>query len=185
LAEKLNLPGFKYKDAAAVLREISKNVPGFPAKPDRKPRRLTAKARLEIQRRRARRAGRGSHVLVAEPGGFGYCGTDLSSKVEGLQELALEEGFRLHPEDLRALKVEAGEPISISVNGFTVTGVAKADAECPQGAVYFYRPIAYGGLEHRAGLDPLYRLKANPVEVRVGPVKSSAGSAGKVRAVSG
>jgi hypothetical protein len=33
--------------------------------------------------------------------------------------------------------------------------------------VYYHRPVAYGGLEHRGGLEPLYRNKANPLKVRV------------------
>ena len=166
LAEKLSCPGFKYKNAKAVLKEISKNVSGFPAKPDRRPRRLVPKARLPIKRRKAAAAGTGPYLLVAEPAGFGHRGIDLSSKVEGLEELALEEGFRLNPEDLRKLRVKPGEDITISTGKLTVTGPVKADVECPQGAIYFYRPVAYGGLEQRAGFEPLYRLGTTPVRVK-------------------
>ena len=49
LAEKLKCGEFKYKNARAVLKEISSNVPGFPARPDRKPRQLVLKARLPIE----------------------------------------------------------------------------------------------------------------------------------------
>ncbi len=175
LAEKLKSPGFKYKNAKAVLKEISENVPGFPAKADRKPRTLVPKAKLPIEKRKAGTTGTGTYVLVAEPGGFGHRGIDLSSKVEGLEELALEEGFRLNPEDLRKLRVKPGENITISIGRLTVTGSVKADTECPQGAIYFFRPAACGGLTHRAHLEPLYRLRTSPVKVKV----QAAGSAPK------
>jgi predicted molibdopterin-dependent oxidoreductase YjgC len=175
LAEKLNHRQIKYKNAKAVLKEISEEVPGFPAKPDRKPRRLVPKAKLSIAKPKARTAGTGSYSLIAEPAGFAYRGIDLTSKVEGLGELALEEGFRLNPEDLRKLRVTPGESVAVSIGKLTVTAPAKADAECPQGAIYFYRPVAYGGLEHRANLEPLYRLRNSPVKVRVRAAKSAAG----------
>ena len=179
LAEKLECPGFKYNSAEAVLKEISKSVPGFPAKPDRKPRRLAPKAKLPVEKRKARAAGTGDYLLVAEPAGFGHRGTDLCSKVEGLEELALEEGFRLNPEDLHGLRVKPGDNITISTGKLTVTGPAKADPECPPGAIYFHRPVAYGGLEHRANLEPLYRLRASPLKVTVRPARSAGKKRGK------
>ena len=173
LAERLNCPEFKYKDAKAVLKEIGKSVPGFPARPNRAPRRLAPKARLPIEKRKTLAAGTGPYLLVAEPAGFGHRGIDLSSKVEGLEELALEEGFRLNPEDLHKLRVKPGGKITISTGKLTVTGSARADTECPQGAIYFYRPVAYGGLKHRANLEPLYRLKTSPLKVTVRATKST------------
>jgi anaerobic selenocysteine-containing dehydrogenase len=167
LAQKLGHPELKYRSAKAVLRDISKNVPGFPARPDRKPRRLTPAADLPVEKRKDGVAGAGSYLLVIEPGGFGHCGTDLSSKVEGLGELGLEEGFRLNPEDLRRLKVEPGESVVVSGNKIEVSGPVRPDADCPEGVVYVYRPVAYGGLAHRAGLEPLYRQKSSPVKVEV------------------
>jgi formate dehydrogenase alpha subunit len=175
LAEKLNHHQLGYRNATAVLKEISENVSGFPAKPDRKPRRLVPKAKLPIAKAKVRAAGTGSYLLIAEPAGFTHRGIDLSSKVEGLEELGLEEGFRLNPEDLRKLRVTPGESVAVSIGKLTVTAPTKADAECPQGAVYFYRPVAYGGLQHRANLEPLYRLKASPVKVSVRAAKSAAG----------
>jgi formate dehydrogenase alpha subunit len=166
LAEKLGSPGFEYKDARAVLEEISENIPGFPAEADRKPRRLAPKAELPIKKRRLRTTATGRYLLVAEPAGFGHRGIDLSSKVEGLKELALEEGFRLHPEDLRMLRIEPAESIAVSIGKLTVAGPAKADAECPEGAIYFYRPVAYGGLEHRGSFEPLYRATVSPMRVK-------------------
>ena len=179
LAEKLECPGFKYNSTEAVLKEISRSVPGFPAKPDRRPRRLAPKAKLPVETRKARAAGTGDYLLVAEPAGFGHRGTDLCSKVEGLEELALEEGFRLNLEDLRKLRVKPGDNITISTGKLTVTGSAKADPECPPGAVYFHRPVAYGGLEHRANLEPLYRLRASPLKVSVRPTRSAGKRRGK------
>ncbi len=192
LAEKLGCADCVYSDAGAVLREIGENISGFPRKPDRKPRRLAPKANLPIEkasrrlqpaRTSARPEGRGSprYLLVAEPAGFGHRGVDLSSKVEGLGQLALEEGFRLNPEDLRELRVEPGENIAVSIGQLTVTGPARSDMECPPGVIYFYRPVAYGGLAHRANLEPLYRLRASPLRVQVRAAKL----AGKKRRAEG
>ncbi|UCE60415.1 MAG: molybdopterin-dependent oxidoreductase [Phycisphaerales bacterium] len=167
LAEKLKCSEFKYKSAKAVLKDISKTVADFPAKADRKPRRLTPKAKLPIDRHAGGSEGADPFLLVAEPAGFAHRGTDLASKVEGLEELALEEGFRLNPDDLGKLRVDSGERITVSVGKLTVTGQAKADKECPRGTVYFHRPVAYGGLEHRAELEPLYRLRKSPVKAEV------------------
>jgi predicted molibdopterin-dependent oxidoreductase YjgC len=167
LAAKLKRPELKYKSAKAVLKEISTKVTGFPARPDRKPRRLAPKTRLPVTKRRATAGGTGPYLLVAEPGGFAHRGVDLSAKVEGLNELALEEGFRLNPADLRKLKVKAGEGIAVVNGKVAVTGPARADAECPPGVVYYHRPLAFGGLEHRAPLESLYRSDANPIKVRV------------------
>jgi anaerobic selenocysteine-containing dehydrogenase len=183
LAEKLGSTEFKYKDAQAVLREISRSVPGFPAKPDRKPRRLAAKARLPVEKRKARAAGKGRFALVAEPAGFGHCGVDLSSKVEGLTELALEEGFRCNPDDLRKLRVESGESIVVSNGQLRMTGSAKSDPECPAGVVYYHRPVAYGGLEHRAEFEPLYRLGRSPMKVDVRSAKATRRKTRKKRAM--
>ncbi|MBN2563646.1 MAG: molybdopterin-dependent oxidoreductase [Phycisphaerae bacterium] len=167
LAEKLRCPELKYTSAKAVLKGINRQVPGFPARPDRRPRRLAPKAKLPVEKRKAGPAGTGPYLLVAEPAGFGHRGMDLSSKVEGLNELALEEGFRLNPEDLRTLRVKPGERVEVSIGKRTVTGPARADAECPQGSVYFHRPTSCGGIEHRANLEPLYRLRKSPVRVEV------------------
>ncbi|MGD2109754.1 MAG: molybdopterin-dependent oxidoreductase [Phycisphaerae bacterium] len=167
LAERLKLAGFNYKGADAVLREIGRTVPGFPGKPNRKPRQLTPKAKLPVERRPARAVGTGSFLLVAEPAGFAHRGVDLASKVEGLAELKLEEGFRLHPDDLRKLRVEPGEPLTVANGKFSVTGPARPDEACPKSAVYYHRPFALGGIEHRADLEPLYRFGISPVKVKI------------------
>ncbi len=173
LADKLKSTEFKYKSAKAILKEISQNVPGFPGKPDRKPRMLTPQAKLPVEKNTAGITGTGPYLLVVEPGGFGHRGIDLSSTVEGLQELGLEEGFRLHPDDLRKLRVEPGDDLTVSIGKLAVTAPARDDAECPPGTVYVCRPVAYGGLEHRAALEPLYRLGTSPVKVKVQAAKSA------------
>ena len=167
LARKLKSPGFNHNAPQDVLREIARNVPGMPAQPDRNVRKLQPKVDLPARRRRSASKGTGSYLLVAQPAGFAHRGVDLSSKVEGLGELTLEEGFRLNPADLRRLRVKPGQNITINMGKREVTASAKADEECPEGTVYFSRPSSYGGLRHRASLEPLYRMKRSPVRVSV------------------
>ena len=172
LAQRLGYAGLRYRSAGAVLKEIGRKVGGFPGKVDRHPRRLVPKGKLAIKKRRAAARGKGSYLLVAEPAGFGHCGFDLCSKVEGLEELALEEGFRFNPADLRRLRAKTGDEIAFSAGKLTFTGRAKEDTECPPGVVYYYRPTALGGLEHRASLEKLYRLRTSPMKVNVRVVRS-------------
>jgi anaerobic selenocysteine-containing dehydrogenase len=172
LAQRLGSSEFAYPNAKAVLQEISAAVPGFPAQPDRKPRKLTPKAELPLETWPSNGLGTGPLLLVAEPGGFGHCGVDLSSKVEGLGELALEEGFRLHPEDLASLGLAAGERLTVALDAISVTGPVRADADCPRGVVYYYRPVALGGLDHRADFEALYHGGSNPVRVEVRKAES-------------
>ena len=47
--------------------------------------------------------------------------------------------------------------------------------------IYYYRPLAYGGLQHRANLEPLYRLRKNPLKVTVQAAKKAAKKAGPKR----
>ena len=66
---------------------------------------------LPRRRRPARggsRAGRGRFALVPERAAFRHRGIDLSAVVEGLGELDLEEGVRMHPGDLDGLGVGPG-----------------------------------------------------------------------------
>jgi hypothetical protein len=167
LADKLSIPGLKYRSAKGVLKEISQNVPGFPSKPDRKVRMLAPRAKLPIERSAAAVTGTGPFLLVIENGGFAHRGVDLSSKVEGLEELGLDEGFRFHPDDLAKLRIEPGDEVTVSAGKVSVTGMAKSDPECPTGTIYVCRPVALGGLEHRAQLEPLYRHAPSPVKVKV------------------
>ncbi|MFH0982532.1 MAG: molybdopterin-dependent oxidoreductase [Planctomycetota bacterium] len=175
LAEKLGAASFDYADAEAVLKDISQSVPGFPAKPDRKLRRLTPKAELPIERRKAAVTGTVPFLLVAEPAGFAHRGVDLSAKVEGLGELALEEGFVLNPQDLEKLGAAPDAAVAVSVDQLTVVGRAKADPECPLGVIYYHRPAAFGGLEHRAEFEPLYRMGRSPMKVEVRAVQAGDG----------
>jgi predicted molibdopterin-dependent oxidoreductase YjgC len=169
LARLLGSDEFKYWSVDAVLREIGKTVPDFPTKANRKARPLRMAEPLPIEKQKPKIGGKGKFLLVTEPGGFGHRGTDLSSKVEGLQELALEEGFKLNPEDLEELGIEPGDEIVVAAGKAKGMAEAKADPDCPRGAIYLFRPVAYGGLSHRSELEPLYRLRTSPVKVTVEP----------------
>ena len=158
LAEKLGRGGAPSRGAEQVLEEIAEKVAGFPATPDRRPRRLVVENPVAGEPADAAPAGAGEHRLVLEPGGFRHRGTDLSSVVEGLSELALEEGVRLHPDDLRELGVASGEPAILRVDGVEVPVRVKADPDSPRGVIYAHRPLACGGVEGRKALAPLYRL---------------------------
>jgi len=173
LAEKLGRPLPPYKDAGEILREISEKVAGFPDSPDRRPRRLQPAMRLPWEQPRPASAARGEHRLVIEPAGFRHRGIDMSLAVEGLSELALEEGLRLHPDDLDQLGIANGEMMMLTVDGVQVSLPAKSDADCPRGVLYLYRPFACGGLAHRRSLWPLYRLDTGLFSATVSRAGSS------------
>jgi len=168
LTEKILGTGPPFRDEREILKEISETVAGFPASPDRRPRRLELKQEIPLDKPRAASSGANGYRLLVEPGGFRHRGIDLSFVVEGLSELGLEEGFRLHPDDLDELGVKAGARLTLSVDGLDVSGAANSDSDCPRGMVYVHRPSAYGGIPHRRSLEPLYRLKASPVKVTLG-----------------
>jgi hypothetical protein len=109
----------------------------------------------------------GDFLLVAEPGGYRHRGIDISSKVGGLAELGLEEGFRMNPEDIGSLGLKNGDRLTLSFdNGKTsATNAVKSDIECPKGVIYYTRPVVLGGLKHRRELWPFYGLKQNPIRV--------------------
>lgn len=167
LSQKLDCKTMNYKNAGAILKEIHAEVPGFPGKPDRKPRLLKPRVDPPLDSPATAIPGKGQYVLIAEPAGFQHRGIDLSYVVEGLSELGLEEGFRFHPEDLETLGVKTGDKVTISVNGLKITAPVKTDTECPAGVVYFNRPFNFGGLTHRQDLESLYRMNVNPIKVRV------------------
>jgi hypothetical protein len=123
----------------------------------------------DLKRPGAEIGPRGGFLLVAKPGGYRHRGIDISSKVGGLKELALEEGFRMNPGDLEALGLRSGDSVTLSCNDgkISASGPVKADEECPRGAVYFTRPVVFGGLANRRGILPLCRLGGNPVRVDV------------------
>ena len=111
----------------------------------------------------------GAFLLVAEPAGYRHRGIDISSKVGGLTELALEEGFRMNPQDVASLGLTDGDQITVSVGKGDVvaSGSARSDCECPKGVVYCTRPVVFGGLGHRRALWPLCRLEQNPVQADI------------------
>ena len=169
ISKALGSQALDYQSAADVRREIKSAVPGFPAEADRTPRRIKA---LDLPTRTAANRGDatdGNFWLVAEPGGYRHRGIDIASKVGGLCELALEEGFRMHPEDFEALGLAAGDSIRVTWDeGRTdVTGAAKADPECSRGAVYYTRRIILGGFKQAPELGPRLGLRQNPARVLV------------------
>jgi formate dehydrogenase (NADP+) alpha subunit len=167
LSEKLDCRALGYKSAEDILQEIHAAVPGFPAKADREPRRLETKSELVVEKKSLAPAGKGEFLLVVEPAGFQHRGTDLSYVVEGLGELALEQGVRLNPDDLAQLGVEPGGRITISLDGVKVKVRTKADGDCPAKVIYCSSPSNFGGLKERKDLEPLYRLNSNPIHVDV------------------
>jgi len=125
---------------------------------------------LPVERPAAAGPGNGGGLtLVARPAGYRHRGIDISSKVVGLRELALEEGFRMNPADIGSLGLKDGDAVILTLGNGTpaVRGAIKADPECPAGAVYFTRPVVLGGLGHRRALAGLYHLADNPVPVGV------------------
>ncbi len=162
LAEQLSIPGLAFQSASETLGEISREVAGFPDRPDRRPRRLPLRAEIVSPISRVATPAANGLRLIVEPGGFRHRGIDMSLVAEGLAELGLETGFRVHPDDLGELGIATGDTFVMRVNGLEIPGVAKADADCPRGTVYAYHPSAGGGRVDRANLAVLSSLKGNP-----------------------
>ena len=169
LANSLGCDLMNYKTTKDVIKEIQKAVPNYPARIDRKPRQMNALEHLAIEKSGGGKIAGGDFLLVAEPAGYRHRGIDISSKVGGLAELALEEGFRMNPEDIDSLGIHNGDRITLSFDDgrASVIGAAKSDLECPKGVIYFTRPAVFGGLGHRRELLPLYILQQNPIRVNV------------------
>jgi anaerobic selenocysteine-containing dehydrogenase len=176
LAKALQCPGMDYRTREDVVADIRKAVPDFPPKPDRLPRQmkqtLKAGTRGQVSGARARNSDHktptSTFLFVAEPAGYRHRGIDIASKVKGLGELAMEEGFRMNPEDIALLGLADGDQITVSLdNGVTASGPVKSNRECPKGAIYYTRPVVFGGLSHRLALQPLYRLEPNPARASV------------------
>jgi formate dehydrogenase alpha subunit len=168
LAKALGNDELKYKKSRDVLKEISKTIPGFPNKPNRKPRRLTLVNPPKDGKRSNGGMGDGKFLLVAEPAGYRHRGIDISRVVGGLGELALEQGFRMHPEDIAAFGADGDHLTVIAGDGAAkATTFAKADPECPRGVIYFTQPTAFGGLTHGDDMRSLYELSQNPVRVNI------------------
>jgi len=167
LAEKLSRTDLPFQSAAEILERIHQEVSGFPGRSDRRPRRLDARAEMRSHQSAVSPVENHGRRLILEPGGFRHRGIDLSSVVEGLQELGLEEGFRLHPDDLAELGLREGDQVVLRLDGFDVAGAVKGDEDCPPGAVVVHRPHAYGGIPQRRELGPLYRVSGNLVPIEV------------------
>ncbi len=85
----------------------------------------------------------------------------------------------MHPDDFDKLKLKDGGKVRISWENGTgkgkVTGLAKSDRECPKGVVYYTRPVTFGGLGHLKEFEPLYRLKQNPIPIKIAAVHGKGG----------
>jgi predicted molibdopterin-dependent oxidoreductase YjgC len=169
IAKALGSQALSYQSAADVFKEIRGAVPGFPAEVDRTPRRMKPIDRPLIVAARGDKAADGDFWLVAEPGGYRHRGIDIASKVGGLCELALEEGFRMHPEDVESLGLADGDSIRVTWDDSQAGAAAtvKADPECSRGAVYFTRRVILGGIKQGRELGPLLGLRQNPARVRI------------------
>ncbi|MFO7733506.1 MAG: molybdopterin-dependent oxidoreductase [Candidatus Aminicenantes bacterium] len=169
LAGALGIHTMSYRTPKDVFKDIRNNVPDFPPGVSRRPRRMPSPAGWAPETAKSGGPSKGGFLLVARPGGYRYRGLDLVSKVGGLGELALEEGFRMNPEDMARLGLKSGDGLRITWAGAgeTVPGPAVEDGECPEGVLYFTRPTILGGLDHRRALWPLLRLEANPVRVDI------------------
>jgi predicted molibdopterin-dependent oxidoreductase YjgC len=169
LAGALNCHTMNYKSASGVFKQIRRENPGFPAGINRRPRRMTSPDSWTAEKPKGGKATGGNFLLVAQPGGYRHRGIDISSKVGGLSELALEEGFRMNPDDIESLGSNPGDSLSLSFDNEKIgaTGTVKADPECPRGVVYFTRPTVFGGIEDRKELLSFYRIGRNPVRIEV------------------
>ncbi len=169
LAGALKSGAMPYGSIQDVRADIRRAVPDYPPAPDRKPRKMKPIEGWDTAPAAPADGGEGNHWLVAVPGGYRHRGIDLASKVGGLSDLGLEEGFRMNPADLADLGLKSGDRIEITYDrgAPAVPGTVKQDVECPAGAVYFARPVAFGGLAHKKEHEPLFHLGANPVRVRI------------------
>jgi len=169
VARALESQALNYLSAADVRKEIRALIPGFPAEPDRKPRQMKPLDQPLKAPAGKGQARDGDFWLVAEPGGYRHRGIDIASKVGGLRELALEDGFRMHPEDVESLGLAAGDRIRVTWDdgGAGATAAVKADPECSRGAVYFTRRAVPGGLKPGSEQGALQGLRQNPARVRI------------------
>lgn len=158
LAARLGKSRPRFESASQILQEISHRVTGMPPEPDRRRRQLALDRPAVPFAGGHKLPATDDFLLVLEPSGFRHRGIDMSWVVEGLSELALEEGFRMHPDDLRELGLSNRDTVAVQVDGFTLSGPARADADCPRRTVYLYRPWSSGGLLHRQPLASAYGL---------------------------
>jgi anaerobic selenocysteine-containing dehydrogenase len=80
----------------------------------------------------------------------------------------------MHPDDIAALGLKSGDRITVTAarDKLSVSGAVKSDIECPAGALFYTRPVIFGGLSHRREFLPLTRLVSNPTRVDVGPAET-------------
>jgi len=146
LARALGKERFGYASAEEVRKDIRSSVPDFPENADRTPRVMKAFGALAAAAVPAA-AGDGDFLVIAKPRGYRHRGIDLSTKVGGLNELALEEGFRMNPDDLKRLGLTDGDPIRLSFDhdGAGPAGPVKPDVECPVRTILCTCPVWPGG----------------------------------------
>ncbi len=170
LAQRLGSNALRYESTDDVHADISSTIPGYPMHPDREARRLKPSSYTPPSH--SQPVPVTTYKLVIQPGYFSHRSVDMSAKVEGLGVLALEEGLQMNSEDLKKLGGSSGSKVKISTaSGICATVIAKSDPSIPRGCVYFTRPSAFGGLEHRADIAPLYAIHENPspIEVSLAP----------------
>jgi predicted molibdopterin-dependent oxidoreductase YjgC len=154
LARALGKEGSGYASTEEVRKDIHSAVPGFPEKADRTPR-VMRPFDTPVAASAPVAAGDGDFLVIAKPRGYRHRGIDLSAKVGGLKELALEEGFRMNPDDMKQLGLEAGDRVRLSFDhdGAGPAGTVKPDVECPARAVLCSCPVWPG----ESGSGPLPR----------------------------
>jgi formate dehydrogenase alpha subunit len=173
VARALGSQALNYESAADVRKDIKAHIPGFPAEPDRRPRRMKPLDQpLNVSTGRVD-AMDGDFWLVTEPGGYRHRGIDIASKVGGLCELALEDGFRMHPEDVESLGLAAGDKIRVTWDDGRAGARAavKVDPECFRGAVYFTKRIVPSGFRLESEPAAFQGPRQNPARVRISRVE--------------
>lgn len=170
IAKKLDVAGFEYESSDNVLDEISDLADGFP-KSGRIHRKIdTFRAETVLPETVPVSAGthkKSGFLLVMQPGSYSYRGVDITSKVEGLQILNPEEGFHLNSEDAKELGITEGEKLIVKAEDKSGIACARIEDEIPRGAIYLFKPLAFGGLKDRCDLEQLFRLETNPCTVEV------------------
>ena len=167
LSEKLSCQALHYENVADILLEIHQTIPNFPATANRKPRRMTVENEPVFNGKNQAPAGKGDFLLIVEYGGFQHRNTDLATVVEGLGELALEQGLRIHPDDLHRLGAEAGGALLVTLDDRTLELQTKEDRDCPAGTVYACQPLTFGGLSACQGNRFFIDLPSNPIRVNL------------------
>ena len=101
--------------------------------------------------------GAGRFLLIPEPSTFRHRGIDLGGVVEGLGELAPEQGLRMNPEDVARLGAQPGGVVTVTMDRLRLALPVQADPACPRGAVYATTTAGVGRASRRR---PLARPRA-------------------------